>query len=53
LRGILKHDSIWFAAYLKLKKGAKTKGPNKDIIVAFTKRKILELIEAVLKKNLS
>lgn len=55
LRGILKQDSIWFAAYLKLKsnKGAKTQGPDEDIIDALTKKRILELREAVLKNKFS
>lgn len=55
LRGILKQDSIWFAAYLKLKnnKGSKTQGPDEDIIDALTKKRILELREAVLKNKFS
>src|ERR1700721_621641 len=41
LRGILKQDSIWFAAFLKLKSntGSKTQGADKDIIAPQTKRK--------------
>ena len=55
LRGILKQDSIWFAAYLKLKnnKGSRTQGPDEDIIDALTKKRILELREAVLKNEFS
>jgi group II intron reverse transcriptase/maturase len=55
LRGILKQESIWFAAYLKLKnnKGAKTQGPDQDIIDSLTKQRILELREAVLSNKFS
>lgn len=55
LRGILKQESIWFAAYLKLKsnKGAKTQGPDEDIIDSLTKKRILELREAVLSNKFS
>ena len=55
LRGILKQESIWFAAYLKLKnnKGAKTQGPDEEIIDSLTKKRILELREAVLSNNFS
>uniref|UniRef100_UPI0023F2B125 reverse transcriptase n=1 Tax=Cyathus jiayuguanensis TaxID=380660 RepID=UPI0023F2B125 len=55
LRGILKQDSIWFAAYLKLKskKGSKTGGPDEDIIDSLTKTRILEIREAVLKNKFS
>lgn len=55
LRGILKQESIWFAAYLKLKnnKGSKTQGPDEDIIDSLTKRRILEIREAVLKNEFS
>jgi group II intron reverse transcriptase/maturase len=53
LRGLLKLDSIWFAAYLKLdkNKGSKTPGPDSDIIDSLTNKKILELKTAVLKKS--
>jgi hypothetical protein len=55
LRGILKQESIWFAAYLKLKNntGGKTQGPDEDIIDSLTKRRILELREAVLNNKFS
>lgn len=55
LRGILKQESIWFAAYLKLKsnKGAKTGGPDEDIIDSITKKRILELKELVLSNKFS
>lgn len=55
LRGILKQESIWFAAYLKLKNntGAKTQGPDEDIIDSLTKKRILELREAVLGNKFS
>lgn len=55
LRGILKQESIWFAAYFKLKnkKGAKTQGPDEDIIDSLTKKRIVELREAVLSNNFS
>lgn len=55
LRGILKQESIWFSAYLKLKsnKGAKTQGPDEDIIDSLTKKRILELREAVLSNKFS
>ena len=55
LRGNLKLDSIWFAAYLKLvkNKGSQTPGPDSDIIDSLTKKKILELKTAVLSKNLT
>jgi hypothetical protein len=55
LRGLLKQESIWFAAYLSLKnnKGAETPGPDEDIIDSLTKKRILELREAVLSNNFS
>ncbi len=55
LRGILKQDSIWFAAYVKLKsnKGSFTQGPDEDDIDSLTKNRILELREAVLKNKFS
>lgn len=55
LRGILKQESIWFAAYLKLKnnKGSNTPGPDEAIIDSLTKKKILEIREAVLKNEFS
>jgi len=55
LRGILKQESIWFAAYLKLKnnKGSSTPGPDESIIDSLTKNKIGELREAVLKNEFS
>jgi group II intron reverse transcriptase/maturase len=55
LRGILKQESIWFAAYLKLNnnKGANTQGPDENIIDSLTKNRILELREAVLSNKFS
>ena len=55
LRGIIKQDLIWFAAYLKLKsnKGSFTQGPDEDDIDSLTKNRILELREAVLKNKFS
>jgi hypothetical protein len=55
LRGLLKQDSIWYAAYLKIKinKGAETPGPDYDIIDSLTKKRILEVKEAVLTNNFS
>lgn len=55
LRGLLKLDSIWFAAYLKLKKnkGANTPGPDFDNIDSLTRKRILEIKQAVLKKEFS
>ena len=49
-RGILKQESIWFAAYLKIKsnKGSKTPGPDGLTIDSLTKRRILELRQSVL-----
>lgn len=53
LKGLLKLDSIWFAAYLKItkNKGSKTPGPDGFIIDSLTKNKILEVKTAVLKKE--
>lgn len=53
LRGILKQESLWFAAYLKLKsnKGSQTPGPDGEILDYLTKSRILELREAVLKNE--
>lgn len=53
LKGLLKMDSIWFAAYLKLlkNKGSQTPGPDFDIIDSLTRKKILELKTAVLEKQ--
>lgn len=57
LRGILKQESIWFAAYLKLKsnpfQGHLCEGPDENIIDSLTKNKILELRETVLSNNFS
>jgi len=55
LRGILKQESIWFAAYLKLKsnKGSFTQGPDEDDIDSLTKKRILEIRKAVLKNKFS
>lgn len=55
LRGILKQESLWFAAYLKLKnnKGSNTPGPDGQVLNSLTKKRILELRQAVLKKEFS
>ena len=55
LKGILKQESIWFAAYLKLKtnKGSKTHGKNTGILEALTKKRILEIRHAVLNNQFS
>lgn len=55
LRGLLKQESIWFAAYLKLKgnKGSNTPGPDGETIDTLTRKRILELREAVLKNEFS
>ena len=55
LRGLLKQESIWFAAYLKLKsnKGSNTPGPDGEVIDFLTKKRILELREAVIKNHFS
>ena len=52
-RGILKQESLWFAAYLKLKgnKGSKTPGPDDLTIDSLTKSRILELRQSVLKRE--
>lgn len=53
LRGLLKQETLWFAAYLKLKtkKGSGTPGPDGEIIDHLTKKRILELRESVLKNE--
>lgn len=55
LRGLYKLDSMWFSAYLKLKsnKGSKTSTPGPDMqnIDHLTRKRILEIKEAVLKKE--
>ena len=53
LGGLLKLESIWFAAYKKLKKnkGSKTAGPDAMKIDSITECRILELRDAVLKGN--
>ena len=45
LRGILKQEFIWFAAYLMLKnnKESKTQRPAEDIIDSLTKKITLEI----------
>ena len=55
LKGILKQESIWYAAFLKLKSntGSKTQGPDENTIDSLTMKKILELREAVLKNKFS
>jgi group II intron reverse transcriptase/maturase len=55
LRGILKQESIWFAAYLRLtnNKISDNPGPDEEIIDALTKKRILELRDAVLKNEFS
>jgi group II intron reverse transcriptase/maturase len=53
LRGLLKLESLWFAAYIKLKrnKGSKTPGPDSVSIDSLTKKRILEIRELVLHRN--
>jgi group II intron reverse transcriptase/maturase len=53
LNGLLKQESLWFAAYLRIKsnKGSKTPGPDLETIDALTKKRILELRLAVLNNN--
>ena len=56
LRGLLKLENIWFAAYLKIKgfasnKGSATPGPDLQTIDTLTKRRIIEIRAAVLKKE--
>ena len=55
LRGLLKQESLWFAAYLKLRsnKGSNTPAPDGKITSSLTKKRILELREAVLKNEFS
>lgn len=53
LNGLLKQESLWFAAYIRIKsnKGAETPGPDFETIDALTKKRILELRQAVLNKS--
>lgn len=53
LRGILKLENIWFAAYNKLKKkpGSQSPGLDSVTIESITKERILELREAVLRRK--
>ena len=53
LRGLLKLNSLWFAAYLKLKKnkGSGTPAPDLKGIDTLTKAKILEIKQIVLKRE--
>ena len=50
LRGIIKQDSLWFMAYIRLKgnKGSNTPGPDAFGIDTLTRKKILELKQSVL-----
>ena len=51
LRGLLKLEGIWFAAYVKLKRnqGSSTPGPDMLTINTLTKKRILEIRDVVLK----
>lgn len=53
LKGYLKLNAIWFAAYLKIKanRGSKTIGPDNLGINTLTRNRILELKECVLSNN--
>lgn len=55
LRGLLKLESLWFVAYIKLKKnkGSKTPVLYMENIEHLTKRRILELRDAVLNNKYS
>jgi hypothetical protein len=41
LKGLLKQESVWFAAYLRIKSN-KEKGPDLETIDALTKKRIIE-----------
>ena len=49
----MKQESLWFAAYVRVKsnKGSETPGPDFETIDALTKKRILELRLAVLNNN--
>jgi len=53
LRGLLKLESLWYAAYLKVKrnKGSSTPGPDIVTIDTLTKKRILEIRDTVFKKR--
>jgi group II intron reverse transcriptase/maturase len=53
LKGFLKLDAIWFAAYLKIKsnRGSKTVGPDNLGINTLTRKRILEIKEYTLKNQ--
>lgn len=53
LKGYLKLDAIWFAAYLKIKQngGSKTVGPDSVGINTLTKNRIIELKELTMKNQ--
>lgn len=53
LRGLLKQESIWFAAYLKLRDNKGSIGPYDNNIDSLTRKRILELRDAVLKNKFS
>ena len=51
LKGFLKRDSIWFAAFTKVmgNRGSKTVGPDNFSVNTFTRSKILEIKRQVIK----
>lgn len=51
LKGLLKQESIWFAAYLKIKKNKGAPGPDNLTINSLTKKRILKLRAAVMNKG--
>jgi len=50
LKGYLKNESLWFAAYIRLarKKGSFTPGPDYENVKSLTKKRILEVRQTVL-----
>ena len=55
LRGIVKQEELWFAAYIKLRRnsGSLTPGPDGESLKALTKERILSLRKAVLENQFS
>jgi len=50
-RGLLKQDSLWFAAYFKINNISNTPGPDGEFLDSLTKKRILKLRELVLKNE--
>jgi group II intron reverse transcriptase/maturase len=50
LRGIIKQNGLWYAAYIKLRRnsGSNTPGPDGETITALTHNRILEIRKSVL-----